>query len=99
MPHPLANGARRMGHPTGAKSKAAGEAPAPQIPRHTFRATHYALTSSETSGVVTFSYACSMLGFVGRLLRPKQASFTSLKIVWRFSLTTFSQASFPIMGK
>jgi hypothetical protein len=46
------------------------------------------------------SYATSQSGFRGcRGFRPNTDSVTSLKIVCRFSVTTFSHASFPSIGK
>src|SRR5580704_16571277 len=46
------------------------------------------------------SYATSLSGFRGcRGFRPNTDSVTSLKIVCRFSVTTFSHASFPSIGK
>src|SRR5205823_13225389 len=46
----------------------------------------------------TSSYESSTSGLLGRVLRPKVASFTSLNLVWRFFATTFSHANFPIIG-
>jgi hypothetical protein len=87
--HPGEKTAREMGHPPGVHwwRWLGGQ----ECPPHIIE--YQALASRGTSG------AFSNAGSSGRSRRPKMASAMSLKIVRRFSATTFSQANFPIMGK
>ena len=62
-----------------------------------YNAPLYALSCD--SRVAASSYKTSPWGLRGLALRPNIASTTSLKMVCRFSATTFTHASLPIMGK